>query len=127
MARSATHADFRKDRFVAVWIGDKLTTEDELDAYLRGQFRAEFGFAIDPPAGPECFVTDEPQDVAELLDGFSSAASFVEDAIEGARLMGWERATTAMVFYHFKYDSDFDRSTDDSPLRFVGNFRYAGV
>jgi len=124
MPRNPTHSDFRKGGFIALWLGDKLTTEDELDAYLRGQFRAEFGFAIHPPDGPECFVTDEPQDVAELLDGFSDAEAFLEHAVEDARLMGWERATTALVFYNFKYDSDFDQSADDSPLRFVGNFRY---
>jgi hypothetical protein len=127
MPPNPTHSDFRKPGFVALWLGDKLATEDELDAYLRGQFRAEFGFAIDPPDGPECFVTDEPKDVAELLGGFSSADAFREHAVEDARLMGWERATTALVFYHFKYDSDYDRSAHDSPLRFVGNFRYSGV
>jgi hypothetical protein len=122
-----THADFRKLGFIALWLGDRLASEEELDAYLRGQFRAEFGFAIHPPDGPECFVADEPRDVAELLDRFSSARWFLEQAVEDARLMGWERATTALVFYHFRYDSDFDRSSADSPLRFVGNFPYGGV
>jgi hypothetical protein len=37
--------------------------------------------------------------------------------------MGWTLATSALVFYGLKYDSDFDQSGDNAPMRFVGIFR----
>ena len=126
MSQRATHEGFRTGGFISLWLGDQLTTEDELDTYLRGQFRFEFGFAVYPPDGPETCVVDSPQNVEDLLDGFSRSATFMEQAVEGAQLMGWDRATTAIVFYNFRYDSDQDRSTDDSPVRFIGTFRYPG-
>ena len=119
-----TRYDFRQPGFISVWLGDTLTSEDDLDTYLRGQFHSEFGFPIHPADGPEYEVSDVPLDVTDLLQGFSRSSTFADQVADEARLLGWDQATAALVFYNFKYDSDLDRSTDDSPLRFLGVFRY---
>ena len=73
MPPNPTHHDFRKGGFISLWLGDALTSEDDLDAYVRGQFHSEFGFAIQPADGPEYEVSELPRDLADLLEGFSHA------------------------------------------------------
>ena len=126
MAKRATHSDFRKGGFVSLWLGNKLTGEEELDGYLAERFQSDFGFVIYPPDGPEYDVSETPKCIDDLLDGFSRSTTFKEAAVEAANLMGWAEATTAVVFYNFKYDSDNDNATESSPLRFVGVFRFPG-
>src|SRR4051794_6356502 len=107
MAGRATHADFRKGGVVSLWLGNGLKSEAELDDYLADRFESDFGFALYPPDGPEYDVSETPKPVRDLLDGFSRCTVFMEPAVEAAGLPGWAEATAAVVFYNFKYDSDY--------------------
>ncbi len=86
MAKRATHADFRNDKFVSVWLGDRLASEGELDHYLNAQFESDFGFAIYPPDGPEYDVVETPRsNVAEAGGTHRPAADDVSQVVEIGR------------------------------------------
>ncbi|WP_420454283.1 hypothetical protein [Rubrivirga sp.] len=107
----------RAARRVSIWLGD-FSDEAALDDYLGDGFARDFGFEIDPPAGPEYDAGDE-RDVRTLLTGFSGWRGFVDAATEAARAVGVRRASAALVFYGFEYDPSLIRN-ERAPLRFVG-------
>lgn len=125
MQNQRTHTPFIKSGFMSLWLG-YMTTEKDLDDYLRGGFESDFGFKIASGDGPIYHVSSEGiEEIGKVLAAFSWPESFHEIVVEGARLMGWAEAATAVVFYDFKYDSDYDfSSTVGSPLSFIGVFRY---
>ena len=126
MEKPAIHAQFSKGGFISLWLGDKPVSELELDDYMSNRFESDFGFAIHGPDAPEYSAERSSRGVRELLADFSVSATFVDAAVEAANQMGWTSATTAVVFYNFKYDRKFDRSTEKSPIRFIGVLRYPG-
>jgi hypothetical protein len=60
------HESFRAGGVVSIFIGSFMS-EAELDAYLLGGFPSDFGFVIDPPAGPEYDVSYRPADTDRRL------------------------------------------------------------
>ena len=127
MKKPATHEQFRTSGgFISLWLGNKAVSELELDDYLSNQFESDFGFSIYGPDAPEYSAEEVSRGVRELLVGFSVYTTFLEAAVDAAHRTGWTDATTAVVFYNFAYDRKFDRSTDESPIRFIGVVRYPG-
>jgi Immunity protein 22 len=119
----ATHEQFRAGKVVSLWLGN-LTSEELLDSYLNEGFEADFGFKIFTPDGPEADMEDEAVDIRTLLSGYSRSASFIDAAVTAAQSKGWERATTAVVFYNFQYDAAFITLNADSPITFIGVLPY---
>jgi hypothetical protein len=118
MAR-ANHADFRADRYVSVWLGN-FETDAELDAYLDGQFVEDFGFEIFPPEGPELAISEEGAvEIPDLIEGFPQWESFIKPASIAAMELGWEEATTAVVFYNFCYQPQFIHPQASGLLEFI--------
>ncbi len=99
-----------------------------MDEYLslNKTFRDDFNFEIYPPDGPEASVKDGPKPIKDLLAGFSRSQTFVEAAIVEATAKGWTKATTAVVFYNFKYDSAFVDENSSGLLSFVGVVPFPG-
>ncbi len=122
MAKTRTHADFRTGGVVSVWLGT-IGIEDDLDDYLADEFADDFGFEIIPEDGPEFDVANPARPVAALLDGFSCFEDFIEEAVEAAKIQGWEKANCALVFYNFAYEED--SANGDAPLSFIGTFPFA--
>lgn len=121
MGERLTHAGLGEDRVVSVWVG-RLTTEAALDEYLRGDFRRDFGFAIDPAAGPEVWAGREPVPVEDLLVGFSGFRRFGPAAFEAADAAGVRGACCAVVFYALRYRPEWARPAEGAPLTFLGTF-----
>ncbi len=120
----AKHVDFHAGGIISLWLGN-FRSELELDDYLSlsKQFQADFGFEIDPRDGPEAKVSEDgPMDIRRLLDGLSCSGTFIDAAAEGAETQGWTKATTALVFYNFKYDPAFINPDSDRPLTFIGSY-----
>jgi Immunity protein 22 len=123
--QKATHKQFRVGGVVSLWLGN-FESEDMLDIYLDEQFENDFGFKIYPPDGPEADIEDEAVDICTLLNGYSRSASFVDVAVTAALAKGWNRATTAVVFYNFQYDVVFISPNIDAPITFIGVLPYGG-
>jgi hypothetical protein len=123
--QKATHEQFRVGGVVSLWLGN-FESEDMLDVYLDEQFENDFGFKIYPPDGPEADIEDEAVDIRTLLNGYSRSASFVNAAVTEALAKGWNRATTAVVFYNFQYDVAFISPNIDAPITFIGVLPYGG-
>jgi Immunity protein 22 len=124
----AKHEDFRVGKFVSLWLGN-LGSEEEIDDYLSlgEQFENDFGFEIYPPDAPEYDVSEEgPKPIHDLLEGFSNWETFIEAATTEANAKGWTEATTALVFYNFKYDPKFVSPTSSGLLTFIGVIPYGG-
>ena len=109
-----------------MWLGN-FRSEDEIDGYLSEEFENDFGFKIYSLDGPESDVSEEgPKPVQELLEGFSRWESFIEAATAEANVKGWNEATTAIVFYNFKYDPQFINPDSLGLLTFIGIVPYGG-
>jgi len=122
----AKHEDFRVGGFISLWLGN-LNTEDEMDDYLGDGFENDFGFQIYTPDGPEGDVNEEGLiPIHELLIGFSRGESFVELGTEAAKTKGWDEATSALVFYNFRYDPKFINPDFSGLFTFIGAFPYSG-
>jgi len=115
--------DLRESRVVSVWLG-QFDTEEAFDEYLDRSFASDFGFEIYPPAGPECGFEEEPKPVRKLLEGFSSAATFIDEAVAGAKRAGVEEATTAVVFYAMRYRPGLINPRGTAQLTFIGTFAF---
>lgn len=124
-----THDDFREPKVASVFLGE-MTSEEEIDDYLLGNFSTDFGFAIDEDDGPEFEGFDSPREIAALLDGFSWCDSFGGAAVQAAELKGIKEANCAVVFYNFRYDpqavdTEEDSDPDQEPqLTFIGAFKF---
>jgi hypothetical protein len=117
MAR-ATHAELRAKSTVSIWLGG-IQTEAEFDKYLRCCFADDFGFEIDPPAGPESSArAGAPIAIRPLLSGFSFASSFIDHAVRVASEHGWTVANAAVVFYGLRYDPSLIANAR-APLQFL--------
>ena len=121
----ATHEQFRGRGFLSLWLGN-FADEDELDEYLEEQFVHDFGFAIYTPDGPEADVEEQPKDIDTLLRSYSRGETFADVAVRAANAQGWYQATTAVVFYNFKYDPAFAAPEQKTRLTFIGVFSYPG-
>jgi hypothetical protein len=121
MGERLSYADLREGGVVSVWLG-RLTSVADLDEYLRGQFRQDFGFAFDPRTAPEYRAGPVARPVAELLTGFSGWQSFGLAAIEAAAAAGHERVWCAVVFRALRYRPEYVQLEADSPLTFIGAF-----
>jgi Immunity protein 22 len=122
MPRTLTHSDCRVAGVVSLWLG-RISSESEMDDYLSAQFCHDYGFRIDPNDGPESDASPERKPIDVLLHGFSFSWTFAQEAIAGARGRGWSEANGAVVFYNFRYMPEFDRSSSESPMQFIGTFR----
>ena len=117
------HEDFRRDGYLSLWLGT-LASEDALLDYLAEELEAYFGFEIYPPDGPEYDVSVEGfKPIGQLIQGFSRWNSFVDAAVIVAVAKGWETATTALVFYDFK----FINRNNSGRITFIGEvpFKHA--
>jgi len=124
----AKHEDFRVGKFISLWLGN-FQSEEELDEYLSSveQFENDFGFEIYPPDGPEYDVSETgPKPIYELLEGFSRWQTFIEVATAESQSKGWIKATTALVFYNFRYDPRFINANPSGLLTFIGVIPYCG-
>jgi len=65
--------------------------------------------------------------IRQLLEGFSAWSTFVDEATAGAKKVGWEKATTAVVFYALRYRAELINLKRTGPLTFVGNFGFAAT
>jgi hypothetical protein len=117
------HAGLRDESYISVWLGS-LRSAEELEEYLTGPsgFECDFGFRIDPRHPPQTVVTGDGLPVGELLSRLPRSDAFVSPAATLARRMDWDCAASAVVFYGLVYERQYDRSTGDSPLRFVGSW-----
>lgn len=122
MAKPRAHAEFRAIGVVSVWLGN-IGIEDDLDDYLAEDFPEDFGFEIEPEEGPEYDIANPARPVEALLDGFSSCEDFMNEALEAAKKLGWEKANCALVFYNFAYEGV--QASGDAPLEFIGTFPFA--
>jgi hypothetical protein len=119
--QKAKHEDFHISGYVSFWLGN-FTSEEELDDYLSEEFENDFGFEIYPPTGPEYDVsTDGSKPISELIEGFSRWQLFIDAAITTASARNWDMATTAVVFYGFKYAPKFINPNGSGKLTFIGN------
>jgi hypothetical protein len=121
--RQLDHSQFRKGGVLSLFLGNFLS-EEELDTYLSETFPVDFGFVIDPRAGPEGHVSsDRSCPVGELLRGFSRSADFVEVVTKALVKDGWHRSKAAVVFYNFCYDPNAYRLFNAwNKLKFRGTF-----
>ena len=119
--QKAKHDDFRVSGYISFWLGNFIS-EKELDDYLSEEFENDFGFEIYPPAGPEYDVSmDVSRPISELIEGFSRWKFFIDVAITTAMAKNCKFATTAVVFYAFKYDPKFINPNGSGKLTFIGD------
>jgi hypothetical protein len=122
MIRKA-QSEFNAARFVSIWLGNFASEFNPhgYDEYFAEHFEDDFGFTIYPPAGPEYCVNEEgPIPVRQLFDAFSRSETFIDGATEVCISKGWFEATTAIVFYHMKYDPTGIEVNPIAPLKFIG-------
>ncbi|MBI5688526.1 MAG: immunity 22 family protein [Verrucomicrobia bacterium] len=117
---------FRRAGYVSVWIG-LLHSEDELDAYLNctPQFEHEFGFKLNESDMPESSLTPQPVGVRDLVSAFSWSPSYCEEVCAAAIAMGYEVATTMIVFHNFKYEPAAVNVRPSTKLVYLGAFRFS--
>ena len=111
---------------VSVWIGN-FQTDAQFDDYmnLSRDFEADFGFKINNRGIREAVVESVPKLIAELVNGFSNWESFGPAVVEATKKFGVERATTMIVFYTVRFDSEKVKTNPNAPLRFIGAFPFS--
>ena len=114
-----THASMRTDSVVSLWLGD-LPSEPAYEAYFEQHFATDFGFIVDPAAGPEYTVRPKAIPVSDLLGGLSFAETFSDEAVAVAASRGFKTARTAVVFYGLRYRPELIRKGSNAPLTFIG-------
>src|SRR5437867_3803932 len=104
-----THGDMAKAGRVSFWLTKNIVDGRELDDYmsLSKRFAADFGFDINPPAGPEMSDLAWSDDakllpIEAVLRGFSFERAWMPAAVELAVALGWREARAAIVFYAFE-------------------------
>ncbi len=120
---NATHAQFKEAGVVSVFVGD-FENEDTLDDYLDTGFTQNFGFEIDPADGPEADVEQDRLEIRSLIAQYSDGDQFCEAAGDSADALHIEEANTALIFYHFRYSSEFASTGEEAPVRFLGVFPF---
>lgn len=114
------YREFKASGFVSVWTGS-ITDEIELDDYLRENFPSDFGMSGDIGRVAESTVSEEPQEVSRLVNGFSQWKTYEKACVETAGKKGVATASCMVVFYGVKYDEREIRNPG-APLRFLGVF-----
>ena len=120
---NATHTQFRETGIVSVFVGD-FEDEESLDDYLDTGFTDDFGFEIDPEDGPEADVEADRLEIRSLVAQYSDGDQFCEAAGESADALHIEEGNTAVIFYNFRYSSEFANTGDDAPLKFLGVYPF---
>ena len=119
--QKAKHEDFRMSGYVSFWLGN-FTSEIGLMDYLSEEFENDFGFEIYPPSGPEYRCsTEDAKPIKELIEGFSRWENFIDEAANTAFAKRRQTASTAVVFYGFKYDTRFINPNGSGKLTFIGD------
>lgn len=113
------HADFREGGVYSIWLGT-FTDEEQMDEYLRGDFRRDFGFAVEEGYEPEYSASPTPRPIANLLKGFSGWKEFLPAAVEAAKSAGHSQANCAVVFRSMRYQSQYAKKK--APMTFIGAF-----
>jgi hypothetical protein len=121
-----SHDSFRASGVNSIFIST-LTSESDLDSYMNKTFLADFGFAIDPPSGPEYNVRPDSQTpIEDLLKEFSESEKFATQVARELRRDGWIRAPAAVVFYNLAYDPKrYAKFNNFGALKFVGSIDLA--
>jgi hypothetical protein len=112
---------------VAVWTGhftDELAADDYLN--LDRGFERDFGFLIADGRGPELAVTPQPVSIRELVEGFYCWRDYADAVIAAADAAGITAASTMLVFPWVQFDPQLVSINSQAPMRFLGNFHFAG-
>ncbi len=91
----------RADGWQSIWIG-RHRNEVDLDRYLSGAFKSEFGFDWPWQRGPEFDVAVEPIPIRLLLSSFPNLP--VDEIEAFATGNGWAVASSVVLFDRLKYN-----------------------
>ena len=119
-------SEFEIGGMVSVWVGN-FADDGQFDDYmnLSAEFEKDFGFRIDDRSVRETVVESAPRLIEELVKGFSNWESFALLAVEAAREVGVERATTMIVFYCVWFAPAKVRINPNARLKFIGAFPFS--
>ena len=113
----------RKGNCVAIWLGN-FTDELDVDEYLYADFGRDFHCVPDEANVPEFAVRDSPVEISDLLKRFSQASHFAEAACKRACELGITTSSSAVIYYHTKFDPNQPCAVD-AALLFLGNFEWS--
>lgn len=104
---------------VSVWVGT-FPSEQEFDSYLDGPLKEALGLQRELASICEVFFQDKPGPVEEVLEGFSGYGSFIDKAVEVAKVRGIDLANAALVCYYVKCEGAAETW---GKLHFLGSFK----
>ena len=113
---------FRVADYVSVWVGE-LTSEDDLDEYLRESFPQDYGVKIDSAAIGEIAVEPAPVEISKLVSGFSRSQTFDKGCVDAALKRQISKASCMFIAYDFKYLEE-EMKNPSPPLTFIGAIPY---
>jgi hypothetical protein len=128
-------AQFRRDGFVSVWVGNFASVEeaekyfgtpDEIGIYLPPDaFAADFFLGEFPPDTLEVhFEQVESRPIEDLLRDATFSLSFEDQVVKSAREQGLREAQGIALLYDFDYLLNPSKREAAGPLRFIGSFPF---
>jgi hypothetical protein len=117
----ASIEDMRAASVASIWLGN-FTHEEKLMAYVssKSDFEEHFGFRMGDSDSPEISVEFELTGIRDLLTGFSSWASFIDEACALAEEQKITHANCAVVWYFINYKALKFTPSPDAQLHFLG-------
>jgi hypothetical protein len=120
-----SHSEMREDGVFSVWIG-QYKTEEAIDEYLGSHWTCDFGFTIDPRAGPEYNIAEEGDcRLEELVAGMSQGDRLKGGLAAAITAHPLPKAACVLVFYNFRYDTGLRARRKRGDIEFFGAFPYA--
>lgn len=113
----------REGECYAIWLG-QFRSIMEADDFLHLEFCSAFEAFPEEANVPELSVT-EPTSVRSILAPFSCSSLFLDTAVALANAEGIGDVTTAIVFYHTRFDERELMQVHDSRVYFLGNVKSA--
>lgn len=107
---------------VSVWVGT-YPSEDDLDLDIDSLLEPQLSLPTHLSSICE-YSFEEESDIAELLNGFSGASSFLEQAVSAASNRKIFRANSALVCYYLRVD---ECPPSLGRLQFLGSFKGSDV
>src|SRR5262249_5306608 len=124
--------------YVSIWAGTFDSVQDaeayfgipeEVGIYLPPEaFAADFALGDFPPENLDVTVNEGPlRPLAELLQGTTFAASFIDQAVAAASRLGIPNAHFVAILYDFDYRLNSTHRDFVGTVRFIGAFTFSRI
>ena len=115
----ADYDDYFQTGWLSIWLGQQ-GDEDDLDDYLSGPFKRDFGFDWPWQLGPQGNVSIDPIAVDSLVrQAVPAQVDKLDEALAACR---WTTASSIVVFYNLKYRGEAPGTVHG--MMFFGAFEY---